>query len=74
MIEEPETPRLFVIYWVVPCPDCDATALQPCIEDGQQAEEDVHLGRYQLFANARFAYPELGLKALVSVLPGEHQP
>ena len=67
-----ETP--FIIYLVVPCPDCSASAMQPCSDEGIIVGDDVHLGRYQLFASARHMAPEMTLSDLKSLSVSEYHP
>ena len=74
MTPEPETPQPFIIYLVVPCPDCAASAMQPCLDEGIIVGDDVHLGRYELFAAARITDPPLGLKDLMTLQVSEYQP
>lgn len=48
--------------------------MQPCLDEGIIVGDDVHLGRYELFAAARITDPPLGLKDLMSLQVSEYQP
>lgn len=67
-------PQPFIIYLVVPCPDCAASAMQPCLDEGIIGGDDVHLGRYELFAAARFGGLALTLKDLMTLQVSEYHP
>lgn len=69
---EPAQPT--VIYWVVPCPECAAPALTPCLEEGRVMDGDIHLIRAELFASVRFQFPQWHLSDLMGLSTGEYQP